>query len=411
MAHVANGAFNSTGVSATLALAAPTFTHDGGAGQLLVAVCCAHDDIVTIATPSGWEVRGTQAYDSANRDVRWAVFTRDAESGDSAASWNFVKSSNDFNLFYGRIALYDGVDLASILDATGLLFAHAVGTGTTLPAYDPASAAGQLLHIAIHTDNGSANADYTTTPPASSTVRYDEGVGTTGGSAANIALADRTHDGTALGSTSWGTGGSATVIGITLALNNASAGSTEDMEGTAAGTSTATATASQTLSIAGTAAGTSTVAGAASQTLSIAATAAGTSAMTEELSLDIYQTQTLGGTSTMTGVLTLVTSIAGTAAGTSDATGEIETDNVRDLEGAAAGTSTLSGTLTLVRTIAGAAAGTSTASGQATRVQAIAGAAAGTSGMTGGMLFTELVPSYVFTPAARSLVSTPPRRA
>jgi hypothetical protein len=224
VAFVAAGSFNSTGVSATLPLTAPSFTYNGSAGQVLFAFCGTQDDAPTIATPSGWNLIFTDNYDSVSRDTRLGLFYRVAQSGDSAASWNFVKSANDFAIFGGFIWLSDGIDTASILDATAITAGEAVSTSTTLPAFDPTSSAGQLFHIAWHTAAGAANTDYTTTPPASSTVRFDAGVGATGAGAMTMAMADRTHDGTAIGSSSWGSGPSETVIGVTFAVNNSGGG-------------------------------------------------------------------------------------------------------------------------------------------------------------------------------------------
>jgi hypothetical protein len=225
MAYVGAGAYAQTGVSATLALSAPAFTYDAGAGQVLFMVCVTGDDAPTIALPSGFD--GTvinDNYDSASRDVRYAIFYRIAQSGDSGASFNVVKSANDFTTFGGKIWLQDGIDTADILNTTAAVAAEVVGTTATLAAYDPVES-GQLIHVAICQDTGTANSDFTTSPPASSTIRFDDGAGTTGAAAQTIAMADRTTDGTALGSTSWGTHTSCTTIGITFAVNNAASAS------------------------------------------------------------------------------------------------------------------------------------------------------------------------------------------
>lgn len=170
-----------------------------------------------------------------------------------------------------------------------------------------------------------------------------------------------------------------------------------------------------TVDLTGTAAGTSSMSGSITTGTEedLAGTAAGTSAMTGEVDLDIYQTQTLAGTSSMSGTISLGTTVdlTGTAAGTSAMSGAVEVDQA--IAGTAAGTSAMSGAVTTDGTqeLTGTAAGSSTMVAVLTMDALITGTAAGSSSMVGSITFTELQPSFVATPGRRLLVGTPIRRA
>lgn len=155
------------------------------------------------------------------------------------------------------------------------------------------------------------------------------------------------------------------------------------LAGTSAGASTVTGTAAVDRPLAGAPAGNSTTTGALTVVTTHALAGATSGASTATGALGVVQSLagSTGGTSATTGTIGAVLAVAGTIAGQSTATGALGA--TLGLSGAAAGQSSGSGTLAVAYTLAGAAAGTSTVTGATGSLQALAGTAAGTSTVGG----------------------------
>ncbi len=139
----AAGAIAQTASSATLGIVAPTTSP----GDLMLAVYHANDNLV-VTLPSGWSLLGSQHNNTAAQTV--LVAWKLAGTGDSAATFNFVKSSNNSVLACGAITTWSDPRKGNPFDSAGILYNdNASGDNCVSGAYTSA-VPGRMIYVMFY---------------------------------------------------------------------------------------------------------------------------------------------------------------------------------------------------------------------------------------------------------------------
>ena len=160
----------------------------------------------TISAPAGWTqiTQSTNDCTTAADDHEYAIFYKKAASGDSGATFQFSKATDDNVLFAGVIGAWRGQDLSNPLDTTAVGTTKTVGAAdnVSFPAFDPTSTSVHVIFVAFYGN------DLTTFDAAMSndvnpdcTKRIDVESGT--GNDCSIAATSGDNDGTNIAARTW----------------------------------------------------------------------------------------------------------------------------------------------------------------------------------------------------------------
>jgi hypothetical protein len=202
---VAAGALGTSTSGTSLSVVAPTLAADD------IMVCCIINKSVTanvISPPDGtWTAVIAQEVNNctlAADDFEYAVFWKRAGVGDSGATFNFTKASQDFVLFAGVIGAWRGaVASGSPLDATAAVRTNTAAQtdNVSFPAYDPTSTDVHVIYIAFYGNDlvafsaamsNDTNPDCTTRWSVESSIGNDCAIACTSGDNDGSSIASRT---------------------------------------------------------------------------------------------------------------------------------------------------------------------------------------------------------------------------
>jgi hypothetical protein len=212
----------------------------------IVAPACAADDILiaavmgkaatgnTISPPDGsWTeiIQDENDCTTAGDDHRFALFWKRAVGGDSGATFNFTKATDDNLLFTGVISAWRGaVTSGSPLDATAAAATKTAGAAdnVSFPAFDPTETDSHIIYVAFYGNDattfaaamsGDTNPDCTT--------RFD--LETANGTDGTIACTSGdTTDGSSIAARTWASNSTVDAgnSGVVFALKPAPTGNT-----------------------------------------------------------------------------------------------------------------------------------------------------------------------------------------
>lgn len=372
---------------------APSGIADGDV--LLCLIQTGSNPVRTVTAPAGWSAVTTfpitmTSFGGDPYVVRQHAFIKVA-SGESG-SYTFSHSSAWTE---GVLTRCTGVDNTTPIDATPTTDNHASSTGgnsVTAPTITTTVNDALIFYWGGVWD-GFGNAS----PPSGTTPTFTERANDTAGVfyAASGVLA--TAGATGAKTVTVSQGDNRPWMAGLIALRASSGGSTQNLAGTADGTSTTTALLSTTKVFAGTATGLSTTAGALGVTYVFAGSATGLSTTTGLLGLSLPFAGSAAGQATADANLSRQITFAGSAIGQATADGAVSVSlvfaasstglssalgafNINTVfAGSAAGLSTTTSVLSLARNFAGSATGVATADAAVSVALVFAGSAAGTS--------------------------------
>jgi hypothetical protein len=380
------------GAVATVASGNITLAEPAGiaSGDLMIA-CIGYRSNAAFTVPGDWNLVATQQSSGdtdATNGIASALMMWKVRGG-SAPALTFNRTAGD--VAQGRIIAYTGGHASAPYDTGSAATLGAVNTIVSVTGINTAEA-GELLvamvsagdtlttsgfAAAINPGFSSGATDTTTVPTAGQWIeRADTSTGT--GADHGLAIADAIR--AAAGSTGniqatvSAAARHAMVVGafkLATAANN--------LAGTSAGTSTATANVQIAKNLAGSSAGTSTASAdlSVATVISLAGSSAGTGTASADLSLatTISFEGSSAGSSTAFALSTVGKRFAGTAAGTSVASSILSV--AKRLAGASSGGSTAAGALAIDHRLAATSAGISTASASLALTKRLAGSSAG----------------------------------
>lgn len=208
VSFVTNGAIAANATTTTLAVVAPTFT-DTDPTNLLICVIVGKDNQV-ITAPANWtkfvEVNNTTAQ-------RMTIAWKRAASGDSGATFNFTKPTDNNILFCGVIGVWNGcLSSGTPIDATTpSTSANAVADAVSYADFNPTETDAFVIAAGVYNDDlTTGGAISGTNPTFTKRVDVETGLGTDG----SIFMYDGASDGAATGARSHATTSTADAISI-----------------------------------------------------------------------------------------------------------------------------------------------------------------------------------------------------
>jgi hypothetical protein len=208
VSFVTNGVIAANATTTTLAVVAPTFTDTDPTNILICAIHSNDNQVVT--APANW-TKFVELNNTANQ--RLTIAWKRAAPGDSAATFNFTKPTDNNLLFCGVIGIWTGcVSSGNPIDATTpSTSANAVADAVTYADFDPTETAAFVVAVGIYADDATTGGAMSGTNPTF-TKRID--VETAVGADASIFFYDGASDGSATGARSHATTSTIDAISI-----------------------------------------------------------------------------------------------------------------------------------------------------------------------------------------------------